>query len=291
MIDAETIGNFDQHTLENLCLMILEHQDLYNIEFKSNGQGQTADLVGRDKGSGEIIEIMQCKASPQADKVTTGMLRNFIGAMQIFNVKQGSYLATGTYTDDAIKLAQQFNIKILKVNDIVQAFLTLPQVSQDHIRMNFCSIFAVPTTELPTPTKESGQEQQEYKSLIDVENKTETTQNSLGATEAWLNKEQSHKKSRYRSNSDRTLRNDSPFVQMYACLFSGWLLLLLPIPLTTIIAWPLIIATFILTIICFARNDLKNGLIGLAMNLLGTPVVALVGVAFVAKVLTSLVYY
>ncbi len=79
----------------------------------------------------------------------------------------------------------------------------------------------------------------------------------------------------------------APVKPMYICLFIAWAIFILPIPFTSFLAYPLIAASIILSVICLSRNDFKNGIIGLVLIFIGSPLVYLIGLSMFASILGS----
>lgn len=146
MIDANFIHSLEWRALEKLCYHVLTSQDNFIIELNNGGPDGGADLVVKDKDTGRIVEIIQCKAYSKTNKITVGLVRDFMGAMQVFGVSKGTYVTTGTYTSDAIKLANQFNIKLVTTGDLIQEFESLPLSKQDLIEKEIrSSEYTIPT--------------------------------------------------------------------------------------------------------------------------------------------------
>ncbi len=146
MVGSEFIKSLEWRAFEMLCYHILSMQDEYNIEINGGGSDKGADIIAKDKQTNQIIEIMQCKAYAKRNKVTVGKMRDFMGSMQVFGVKKGSYVTTSSYTANALELAKQFNIITYTIEDILQAFHSLPEFKQNHIERE------IRKTDFTTPT-------------------------------------------------------------------------------------------------------------------------------------------
>ena len=68
----------------------------------------------------------------------------------------------------------------------------------------------------------------------------------------------------------------APVKPMYICLLIAWGIFMLPIPNLGIVAYSLILISFILSIICLFKNDIKNGITGLLLVFIGSPIVFII---------------
>ena len=75
------------------------------------------------------------------------------------------------------------------------------------------------------------------------------------------------------SNSTEIIGIKTPVKAMYLCLLIGWAIFFLPIPFTSIFGWVLVFSTFILSIVCLSKGKVSNGVFGLILSIIISPVV------------------
>lgn len=101
---------------EEVCkdYLIMTNQ---NAELTGIGTDGGIDIKIKDK-KGKVIAIGQCKA--WLGKITVKEVREFFGVMASERIFQGYYLATSTFTEDAVMFCADKNIILLDKYDLVK---------------------------------------------------------------------------------------------------------------------------------------------------------------------------
>lgn len=99
----------------------------HNAELTTIGADGGIDIFIKDK-KGKVIAIGQCKA--WLGKITVKEVREFFGIMASERISQGYYLATSTFTEDAVIFCADKNIILLDKYDLVKNIKRLSKEKQ-----------------------------------------------------------------------------------------------------------------------------------------------------------------
>lgn len=130
-ISLDTINSFEWRAFEEFCFLIYKARNEYDVALNNFGADGGADIIFKDKFSGEKVAILQCKAHKK--QISVNLVREFLGSMQDFQVENGLFLTTSTYSQPAQEFAKSHNITLFTSADIHDVYNDLPELDQKQI--------------------------------------------------------------------------------------------------------------------------------------------------------------
>lgn len=105
--------------------------------------------------------------------------------------------------------------------------------------------------------------------------------------ETWNNELRDAAADHTQGNHRKSKKSHSHITALYICFIVAWIIVFVPIPiLSYIIAFPLLFAGLILSIICLAKDNFKHGITGLFLFFVVSPIISLIGLGFLFSALT-----
>lgn len=130
-ISLDTINSFEWRAFEEFCFLIYKARNEYDVALNTFGADGGADIIFKDKFSGQQVAILQCKAHKK--QISVNLVREFLGSMQDFQVENGLFLTTSTYSSAAQEFAKSHNITLFTSADIHDVYNDLPEFDKKQI--------------------------------------------------------------------------------------------------------------------------------------------------------------
>lgn len=118
--------------------MIYKARNEYDVELNDFGADGGADIVFKNKVTKDNVAILQCKAFSKK-QIGVNLIRELLGSMQDFKVKNGLFLATTSYSQAAKEFAQSHNITLFATSDIFDVYTKLPELDKKEIAQRILS--------------------------------------------------------------------------------------------------------------------------------------------------------
>ena len=142
----ELLRELEWKRFELLCGAYHLKQGL-RMETIRRGADGGIDAKLYSKLSPDPVAMIHCRA--WSGRVGVEPVRDLLGVMARNHVAKGIFHATGTYTEDAVQLAQQNAIKLVNGSDFLQAIGELPDAAQDEL-LNIATEGAFTTPTCPS---------------------------------------------------------------------------------------------------------------------------------------------
>ncbi len=133
IVTQKFIESLEWRSFEEFCYLIFKSSNKWQVELNSFGADAGADIILKNKDTGKISTIVQCKAFNAKNVIKVKLVRELLGAMKDLGAQQGIFITTSSYTEDASELAKKNNIRVITTKDLLYLFSLFPLAKQQEI--------------------------------------------------------------------------------------------------------------------------------------------------------------
>jgi restriction endonuclease Mrr len=106
-VTKKFIESLEWRSFEEFCYLIFKSSNKWQVELNSFGADAGADIILKNKDTGKISAIVQCKAFNAKNVIKVKLVRELLGSMKDLGAQQGIFITTSSYTEDASEFAKK----------------------------------------------------------------------------------------------------------------------------------------------------------------------------------------